>query len=150
MRLHRPTGSLALDLSIQDRDLAQGIHALPCKGKQIKATPIICIVPLHLWLWRHNMNAILPRTWMMNKDGIISLNHLSLLPLSICNEYTMSSKQNYKYSLFENSNGSCYKNSLNCVLTSLFSQWHCYQTKSSDLSDVLKGLVTVFTCITKQ
>ena len=33
MRLRKPTGSLVLDRSIRDGDLARGIYALFCKSK---------------------------------------------------------------------------------------------------------------------
>ena len=46
MRLRKPTGSLVLDRSIRDGDLARGIRALSCKSKQSKASPIVGIVPL--------------------------------------------------------------------------------------------------------
>ena len=46
MRLRKPTGSLVLDRSIPDGDLARGIHALPCKSKQSIAALIVGIVPL--------------------------------------------------------------------------------------------------------
>ena len=62
MRLHKPTGSLVLDRSIRDGDLARGIHVLPCKSKQSNAALIVGIVPLRRWPWRHNTNAIFPAT----------------------------------------------------------------------------------------
>ena len=46
VRLRKPTGSLVLDRSIRDNDLAQGIRALSCKSKQRNASPIVCIVSL--------------------------------------------------------------------------------------------------------
>ena len=46
MRLRKPTGSLVLDRSIRDGDLARGIRALSCKSKQSNASPIVGIVPL--------------------------------------------------------------------------------------------------------
>ena len=46
MRLRKPIGSLVLDRSIRDGDLARGIHALPCKSKQSNASLIVGIVPL--------------------------------------------------------------------------------------------------------
>ena len=48
MRLRKPTGSLVLDRSIRDGDLARGIHALLCESKQSDATLIVDIVPLRL------------------------------------------------------------------------------------------------------
>ena len=48
MRLRKPTGSLVLDRSIRDGDLARGIHALLCESKQSDATLIVGIVPLCL------------------------------------------------------------------------------------------------------
>ena len=62
MRLRKPTGSLVLDRSIRDGDLARGILALPSKSKQINAALIVGIVPLRLCPWRHNTNAIFPAT----------------------------------------------------------------------------------------
>ena len=46
MRLRKPTGSLVLDRSIRDGDLARGIRALSCKSKQSNAIPIVDIVSL--------------------------------------------------------------------------------------------------------
>ena len=46
MRLRKPTGSLVLDRSIRDGDLARSIHALPSKSKQSNAALIVGIVPL--------------------------------------------------------------------------------------------------------
>ena len=48
MRLRTPTGSLVLDRSIRDGDLARGIHALLCESKQSDATLIVDIVPFSL------------------------------------------------------------------------------------------------------
>ena len=48
MRLRTPTGSLVLDRSIRDGDLARGIHALLCESKQSDVTRIVGIVPLRL------------------------------------------------------------------------------------------------------
>ena len=62
MRLRKPTESLVLDRSIRDGDQARGIHALPCKSEQSNAVPIVGIVPLRRWPWRHNTNAICPAT----------------------------------------------------------------------------------------
>ena len=62
MRLRKPTWSLVLDRSIQDGDLARGIHALPCKSKQSNASIIVGIVQLRRWPLRHNTNAIFPAT----------------------------------------------------------------------------------------
>ena len=62
MRLRKPTGSLVLDRSIRDGDLARGIRALSCKSKQSNASPIVCIVSLRRWPWRYNTNAIFPAT----------------------------------------------------------------------------------------
>ena len=53
MRLRKPTGSLVLDRSIRDGDLARGIRALSCKSKQSNASPIVGIVQLRHWPWRH-------------------------------------------------------------------------------------------------
>ena len=46
MRLRKPTGSLVLDRSIRDSDLARCIRALSCKSEQSNASPIVGIVPL--------------------------------------------------------------------------------------------------------
>ena len=62
MKLRKPTGSLVLDRSIRDGDLARGIRALFSKSKQSNASPIVGIVPLRRWPWRHNTNAIFPAT----------------------------------------------------------------------------------------
>ena len=62
MRLRKPTGSLVLDRSIRDGNLARGIRALSGKSKQSNASPIVDIVSLRLWPWRHNKNAIFPAT----------------------------------------------------------------------------------------
>ena len=62
MRLRKPTGSLVLDRSIRDGDLARGIRALSCKSKQSNASPIVGIVPLRRWPLRHKTNAIFPAT----------------------------------------------------------------------------------------
>ena len=48
MRLRKPTGSLVLDRSIRDGDLARGIHALLYESKQSDATLIVGIVVLCL------------------------------------------------------------------------------------------------------
>ena len=48
MRLRTPTGSLVLDRSIRDGDLARGIHALQYESKQSDATLIVGIVSLRL------------------------------------------------------------------------------------------------------
>ena len=48
MRLRTPTGSLVLDRSIRDGDLARGIHALLCESKLSEATIIVGIVLLRL------------------------------------------------------------------------------------------------------
>ena len=58
MRLRKPTGSLVLDRSILNGDLARVIHALLCESKQSNATLIVGIVPLRIWPWRHNANVI--------------------------------------------------------------------------------------------
>ena len=57
-----PTGSLVLDRSIRDSDLARDIHALLCESKQSDTTLIVGIVLLRLWPWRHDTNAIFPAT----------------------------------------------------------------------------------------
>ena len=62
MRLRKPTGSLVLDPSIRDGDLARGIFALPSKSNQSNAAFIVDIVPLRLWPWSHNTNAFFPAT----------------------------------------------------------------------------------------
>ena len=60
MRLRTPTGSLVLDRSIRDGDLARGIHVFLCE--QSDATLTVGIVLLRLWPRRHNTNAIFPAT----------------------------------------------------------------------------------------
>ena len=61
MRLRKPTGSLVLDRSIRDGDLARGIHALPWKSKQSNASFIVSIVPLRRWQWRHQHERYISR-----------------------------------------------------------------------------------------
>ena len=64
MRLRKPTGSLVLDRSIRDGDLARDILVLPRKSKQSNATPTFSIVLLHVrfWSWCHNTNVNFPAT----------------------------------------------------------------------------------------
>ena len=62
MRLRKPTGSLVLDRSIRDGDLEWGICALSCISKQSNASPVVGIVPLRRWPWRHKTNPIFPAT----------------------------------------------------------------------------------------
>ena len=62
IRLRKPTRRLVLDRSIRDGNLERGIHVLLCESKQSDATLIVDIVPLCLWSWRHNENAIFPAT----------------------------------------------------------------------------------------
>ena len=62
MRLRNPSGSLVLDRSIRDGDLARGIHALRCKSKQSNAALIVGIFPLRRWPLRHNTNTLFPAT----------------------------------------------------------------------------------------